>query len=145
MTPTTQIKNRIARLAPLSGINAYSVHGAGVKMIMHRDGLGLMRGIAALLQLREGTYEVRSNRGGIAVSGEVTLHHERVYVWLQESCVGGRGLQIIYRTCEGRGDYSGGMNQRVYVRELLDDEVLGRFLLRVARMIDRAAAIQVAA
>ena len=55
----------------------------------------------------------------IAVSGEVTLHHERVYIKVgQFGLSSGHGILI--RTCEGRRDYSGGPNHFVPLN-LLDD------------------------
>jgi hypothetical protein len=40
------------------------------------------RQLATALRLRAGSFDLRSNKGGVAVSGEVTLHHERASVWV---------------------------------------------------------------
>jgi hypothetical protein len=34
------------------------------------------------------TYDLRSNKGGIAVSGEITLHHEKFYIQIYEGWFG---------------------------------------------------------
>ena len=46
----------------------------------HRTFLRRLSKLAKLLNLPKGTFEVRSNKGGDAVSGEVTLHSENLYV-----------------------------------------------------------------
>jgi hypothetical protein len=52
---------------------------------------------------------VRSNLGGVAVSGEATLHGQNLYVQICQPATGwDRGILI--RTCEGRKDYTGGRN-----------------------------------
>ena len=58
-------------------------------------------------------------RPGIAVSGEITLHHDRVYV---QACQPATGADsgILIRICEGRRDYTGGRNHFAPL-SLLDD------------------------
>jgi hypothetical protein len=78
-----------------------------------------LKKLAAELGLPSGTYEIRSNKGGIAVSGEITLHHDRVYVQVSQfAMTSGHGVLI--RTCKGRKDYTGGPNHFVALA-LLDD------------------------
>ena len=74
-----------------------------------------LRQLAAELRLPAGSYDLRSNQGGIAV----TLHHEAVYVQVSQSALG-RGLGVLIRTCRGRRDYTGGPNTFVPLA-LLDD------------------------
>ena len=52
---------------------------------------------------------MRSNRGGVAVSGEVTLHGQNLYVQICQPATG-HDSGILIRTCEGRKDYTGGAN-----------------------------------
>lgn len=55
----------------------------------------------------------------MAVSGEVTLHHGRVYI--QASQFGlSSGHGILIRSCKGRKDYTGGPNHFVALA-MLDD------------------------
>lgn len=84
----------------------------------HSLGKRVMKEIAKRLELDPGTYDVRSNKGGIAVSGEVTLHGEDIHVWMQQSCVGPEQTIIIFRRCNGRKDYTGETNNTRDAEEL---------------------------
>ncbi len=75
--------------------------------------------LAAALRLPSGSYDLRSNKAGPAVSGEITLHQEAVYIQVSQSALGG-GMDILIRTCRGRRDYTGGANNWAPLR-LLDD------------------------
>jgi len=68
-----------------------------------------LRKLAAALGLTMGGYDLRSNRAGIAVSGEITLHAEHLYVQVSQPAFGGN-TGILFRSCEGRKDYLGGPN-----------------------------------
>lgn len=89
------------------------------KRRFHSTARSRLKKLAAELDLAAGTFDIRSNRGGIAVSGEITLHHDRFY--LQVSQFGlSSGHGILIRTCKGRKDFTGGTNN--FVRfQLLDD------------------------
>ena len=66
-----------------------------------------------------GSCDLRSNRAGIAVSGEITLHHDRIYIHIgQFGLSSGHGILI--RTCRGRRDYTGGPNHFMTLT-MLDD------------------------
>lgn len=82
-------------------------HAAGynepIKAEWKKKSLALLRRIAKDLQLPKGTFDIRFNPGGIAVSGDATLHHDSFY--LQINDFGG-----YWRTCKGRKDYTGGAN-----------------------------------
>ena len=68
------------------------------------EALRWLRAIAKRLELNKKDYDIRFNPGGIAVSGEATLHHEKVYIQTSET-------GIMWRTCDGRKDYIGGPNR----------------------------------
>ena len=104
----------------------------------HRAARAQMRRLADELGLEPGTYEIRSNRGGPAVSGEVTLHHERVYVQASQPPFGGRGLLV--RPCEGQRDYTGGRNTLAPLSLLDDVEALADLVREVRPEIDRRRA-----
>lgn len=84
-------------------------YNAQAKRRFHSQGRAKLRALASALALPTGSYDIRSNQGGIAVSGEITLHHERVYVQILQSCLG-REYGILIRKCNGRKDYTGGRN-----------------------------------
>lgn len=65
------------------------------------------------------SYDLRSNKGGLAVSGEITLHHDQLYVSVSQARMGG-DTGILIRTCKGRRDYVGGPNTFAPI-QLLDD------------------------
>lgn len=79
----------------------------------HRAARSQLRKLADELGLEKGSYEIRSNRGGNAVSGEIVLHHDHVYVQVSQPVSGPRdGYRsgVLIRTCKGRKDYAGGDN-----------------------------------
>lgn len=109
----------LAHLRP--GINDYTDEGYRAKRLLHSAGRSFLRRLASDLGLQAGTFDIRSNRAGAAVSGEVTLHADSLYVQISEHCYGGRvGLSLLYRTCEGRQDYTGGPNHTLSLREVRD-------------------------
>lgn len=108
----------ISALAKMKGINGYSDSAAAVKRSFHSLGRKFLKDLANELDLAPGSYEIRSNRGGVAVSGEVTLHHDGLYVQLSDNM--GAAPQLLYRTCKGRRDYSGGVNNWMSLSRLTD-------------------------
>lgn len=96
-------------------------YNEGAKQMFHKYGKSVLRDIAARLNLKPGTYEVRSNMGGIAVSGEVTLHCETLYVQFSQFSTG-CGQQFMFRSCKGLKDYTGGANQWAHYSDLASDE-----------------------
>lgn len=109
------------------GIHGYSPAGDAKKRAFHRDGRRFLGALATVLGLPKGGFEVRSNKGGIAVSGEVTLHSDTLYVQIYES-VFHPGIDVLYRRCHGRADYCGVQNQFVAVTDLIKPERLDRFV-----------------
>ncbi len=51
--------------------------------------------------------DVQYNAGGIAVSGDATLHADNLYLTFNADSICG-GLGILYRKCNGRKDYGAG-------------------------------------
>lgn len=89
------------------------------KRAFHAAARARLRGLAAELGFPPGSFDLRSNQGGIAVSGEITLHHESVYVQVSQPALGG-DAGVLIRSCEGRRDYVGGPNHFAPL-SLLDD------------------------
>ena len=79
------------------------------KKTFHRQARIALRALAKELRLPESSYDLRLNRGGVAVSGEITLHHDRFYIQVCQPATGADS-GILIRTCEGRRDYHGGRN-----------------------------------
>lgn len=97
-------------LAAAKAVNDYSDLGSVTKHQLHTKGPKFLKNLAAALGLHSRDYDLRSNRGGMAVSGEVTLHSDDIYLQISESIVGGPGLQLMYRSCKSRQDYCGHQN-----------------------------------
>jgi hypothetical protein len=89
------------------------------KRRFHATARARLRKLAAELHLRAGSFDLRANQGGIAVSGEITLHHERLYVQISQPAVRSDS-GILIRTCRGRRDFIGGANHFAPL-SLLDD------------------------
>ncbi len=79
------------------------------KKLFHRQARIALHALAKELRFPESSYDLRSNRAGIAVSGEITLHHDRVYIQVCQPATGADS-GILIRTCDGRRDYEGGGN-----------------------------------
>lgn len=97
-------------------------YNATAKAAFHSEGKAVLRKLAKALGLTPGTYDIRSNMGGIAVSGEVTLHGENLYVQFAQSFGGNNGF--MWRTCKGRKDYTGGRNNWSQWEALADLDTL---------------------
>lgn len=89
------------------------------KRRLHTVARARLRRLAAELGFPRASFDLRSNQGGIAVSGEITLHHERVYVQVCQPATRA-DTGILIRTCEGRLDYTGGRNHFAPL-SMLDD------------------------
>ncbi|MGH7063280.1 MAG: hypothetical protein ACREET_04290 [Stellaceae bacterium] len=79
------------------------------KRLFHGHARRQLKRVAAALGLDPGDYDLRSNKGGIAVSGEVTLHADRLYVQASQPATG-HDTGILFRSCTSRRDYVGGTN-----------------------------------
>lgn len=95
--------NRNRRSSPM--INPKS------KRQFHQRYRRILRAFANRLALPPGSFDIRSNRGGIAVLGEVTLHADRLYLQVGGSCCTAETAPVLYRSCRGRKDYTGGPNR----------------------------------
>jgi hypothetical protein len=84
------------------------------------DGKNALKELATKLGLTD--YDLRTNAGGCAVSGEVTLHAENIYVQIADSCMG-KNSAVMFRTCKGKKDYSGGNNNFADVFSLVDGKL----------------------
>lgn len=84
-------------------------YDAEAKRLFHSRARSQLRRVATALGLEPGSYDLRSSQAGIAVSGEITLHGDHLYVQVSQSALGSHS-GILFRTCKGRKDYVGGPN-----------------------------------
>ena len=89
------------------------------KCRFHGTARACLRKLAEALDFAPDTYDLRNNEAGIAVSGEITLHHERIYIQISQPFLG-YDTGILIRCCTGRRDYTGGRNHFAPL-SLLDD------------------------
>jgi hypothetical protein len=90
-----------------------------VKDTFHRTARARLRKLATIMGWDKSSFNLRSNRGPIGISGEITLHHEAVYVQICQPATG-HDTGILIRRCNGRKDYSGERNHFESL-SLLDD------------------------
>ncbi len=119
------------------------------KRRFHTTARTRLRQLATALRLRACSFDLRSNKGGVAVSGEVTLHQERVYIQVSQPAFGGEtggagqgphraelgwvaSGGVLIRTCRGRRDYVGGLNHFVSLTMLDDIDALSDRVRRIA-------------
>lgn len=129
----TTCMHQIHELAKKPALVSLARRGVGydapAKDCFHAEGKKAMRQLAVALALEAGTYQIRSNKGGMAVSGEIILHADQFYIQLSLG-VCGRGQEVLFRRCRGRKDYCGERNHFAGVGELVDPERLAARIRR---------------
>jgi hypothetical protein len=89
------------------------------KETFHRTARARLRKLATLMGWQENSFDLRNNCGGVAVSGEITLHYDAVYIQVSQPAAG-HDSGILIRRCKGRRDYTGERNHFASL-SLLDD------------------------
>ncbi len=95
------------------------------KRAFHSRARRQLKCLADALGLGPGSYDLGSNQGGIAVSGEITLHAAHLYVQACQPATG-HDTGVLFRVCEGRKDYCGGPNDFASLDLLNRPEELAR-------------------
>lgn len=99
------------------------------KRVFHAEGRAAMRLLAEALELDDGSFDIRSNKAGPAISGEITLHGDEVWVQLSLSCMG-PDHEVLFRHVRDRSDHIGDRNRWASINELLAPD---RFAARIRR------------
>lgn len=102
------------------------------KRLFHHHARRQLRLLADALGLARGAYDLRSNRGGCAVSGEITMHADHLYVQVCQPATG-HDSGLLFRVCEGRKDYTGGRNNFASLDLLNDPGQLARTIRAACR------------
>lgn len=97
-------------LSDLAELSMNSPYNEEVKARFHSAGKAYLRALADELGLEPSSYGISSNKAGIAMAGDLYLHHDRFVVFLGGVMVGIFGYA---RTCRGRKDYGGGPNNPI--------------------------------
>ena len=117
------MRNLYCQIEAMGNVDGYQQDGA-LKARFHQLGRKILRKLATDLNLPKGSFDIRSNMAGPAVSGEITLHSDHIYV--QISCDSLTIIpDVLYRSCQGRTDYCGGSNNFCRVSDLPSERVLG--------------------
>jgi hypothetical protein len=106
-------------------------YDAQAKSLFHTFARCQLRKLAITLRLPPHAYDLRSNKAGIAVSGEVTLHADHIYVQASQP-FGGFDSGILIRTCNGRKDYVGGPNNFASLDLLHEPAKLARVVEQIS-------------
>ncbi len=114
-------------------------HDRAAKDLFHADGRKALRRLAAALGLADGSYDLRSNRSGASVSGEIMIHGEEIYVQLSLGALG-PDHEVMYRRVRGRHDHLGDTNRFTSIRDLLNPDRFAAQLRRELRLTAPAAA-----
>ena len=109
-----------------------------IKTNAHRAIMRALRTFAREhLGLDTSQYDLRSNKAGIAVSGEVTLHtdpfgsgNKGIYIQVGDSI-----KSVLVRTCDNKKDYTGHQNDWADANFLLNADSMARFAEKVKRMV----------
>lgn len=110
----------------LSDLYRPASYDADAKRLFHSAAATMLKRLKNELAGIYGEGGVRHNQGGIAVSGEVTLHLEKLYVQVSQPFGGGR--PVLFRSCEGLRDYTGGPNNFESFETLCDPEQFARVI-----------------
>ena len=93
------------------------------RLEFHKEGKKFLRYVAKQLGLQKGHFIIHSNMGGIAVSGEITLISDKLYICM------GPDFGFYFRQCRSMIDYSGRRNHWMQWDDLLnEDKAIGLFL-----------------
>src|SRR3546814_14654412 len=98
---------RIGELRSKPALRTLALRGVSydepAKRLFHTEGRAALSRLAEALTLDAGSFEIRSNKAGPAVSGEVTLHAERLWVQLSLGPFG-PGREICFRRVQGSSE-----------------------------------------
>lgn len=71
------------------------------KKVFQRKGRAALRALAKELRLPPNSFNVRSCLGGVAVSGEIILHGENIYIQISQPATGADS-GVLIRSCNGQ-------------------------------------------
>lgn len=99
---------------------------ASSKEAFHKGGRQVLKELAKHLGLSKGDYDIKNIMGGYAVTGEVILHTDHLYIQFGHVMKG----KFMWRLCRGRNDHSGGQNRWELWDSLYDMDNLAHVMNR---------------
>jgi len=137
MARIADLRNRpVLKTLALRGV----AHDEPAKRLFHSEGRSALRRLAEVLGLEDGSFDIRSNKAGPAVSGEITLHADMLWVQLSLGPFG-PDREVCFRKVQDRRDHIGERNLWASVRELVEPE---RFAARIRRELKLPEAVPLA-
>jgi hypothetical protein len=97
-------------------------------------GYSALNGLAGLMGLDSSDFDLRINEGGIASSGDITLHGNELYVQISQRSP---STNILFRTCKSRKDFVGDSNNYATIDQL-SPENIEQFAASLSAMVKRA-------
>jgi|TARA_Y100000310_G_scaffold345563_1_gene466686 hypothetical protein len=97
-------KKRLQAFITLASTPGSCSYNAENKQKFLRDAKAILRDLAGRMGFERGDYDLRTNKAGIAVSGEVTLHGDGLYVQFGQFYTHDK---FLFRGCRGTDDYVG--------------------------------------
>lgn len=104
------------------------------KRAFHREARSALRIAARHLGLDPGEYDLRSNMAGQAISGDVVLHAEAIYILVSIPSFG-PGREVMFRRCQDRGDYRGLANNFCDIAVLADPVRFAALVVRETGLV----------
>lgn len=111
---------------------AGSIAAGSVKRRFHNVARKHLRNVATkVLKLDKLDYDLRSNKAGQAVSGEITLHTDSLYIQVSSPWLGSpENVAVLVRNCDSRKDYCGKRNHFCAAQVLEDPPAFEEWLSR---------------
>ncbi|SNS68720.1 hypothetical protein SAMN06295912_11282 [Sphingomonas laterariae] len=109
------------------------------KKLFHADGRKALRALADALGLADDGYTITSQRGGAAISGDVMLHADHLYVRLSLDGMGA-GREVMFRKVAGRHDFVGERNYWAAVHDFVQPKRLAARIRRDLNLPEPAGA-----
>lgn len=109
-------------------------YDADAKRAFHRVAQTYLKRLQTALGGAYGDGKVRHNQGGIAVSGEIILHLDRLYVQVSQFAFSGSDNGVMFRSCKNQTDYTGGGNNYATFEQLVNTDELAALIKRRVRV-----------
>ena len=106
-------------------------YNAERKKLFHGKTRRALTALADAFGYERRDFDLRSNHGGKAASGEATLHSNEVYIQVSCDC---RGARVLFRRCRNRRDYCGDPNHFATIDELTNPTRLAARICRELRL-----------
>lgn len=104
----------------LQNLGNFDTYDSAVKNEFHKNAKSVLAEIGKRLGLAKSKFNVRSNKSGQGSTGDITFHSDKLYI-----TIGGMDVNsVMYRSCDGRKDYTGGSNRWTTLDKLLSDSFL---------------------